>query len=176
MSAAKTGVAAKKSDAKARTKKPQIVWGNAKITAAAGPSAAHTSLSTEIAGELVILFDDAVVDLQTNGPMSGVWAGTLVFRFAQPVEADTKLKVMVRGNVGKSKASAGLFMLSLDGESHAKTYPSGRAKKDDFTWTLGQTLPKGAETHSLTLLLAAERRTTDEFIRLAVDSFDISVR
>jgi hypothetical protein len=169
-------VASKRRSAKKAPAKQPIAFGGAKIARAAGPTAAKTSITTEILGQVVILFDDAFVDLQTSGPLAGAWAGTIVFKLGQEVTQDTKLTLDVRGHILKSAASTAGALVIVDGEPHSKNYPLKRVLDTDTTWRITQTLRKGATMHTLALFLAAERRTTSDTVRIAIDSIDVVAR
>lgn len=153
----------------------EIVWSKPTVTPAAGPATTQVSTSTEIAGQVVILFDDATVDLQTEGGLAGLWAATLLFDLNAPVAKDTTLTLDVRGAVMKSKASQGAILLVLGGNLHLRKYGNG-VKDDIFTWRVTQRLRKGATTHSLQLAIMAERRTKEDFIRITVDGIDVAAQ
>lgn len=176
LAASKRSGAKKAAARKAAPVQQPVTFGNPKITRAAGPTAPNTSITTEIAGQVVILFNDAVVDLQTNGPLAGAWAGTIVFQLGQPVAQDTRLTLDVRGAIQKSAGSAAVALIVLDGDLHARPYPGKKVLDTDFRWRITHTLRKGATTHTLNLFLGAERHSLTETVRIAIDAIDAVAR
>ena len=95
-------------------------------------------------------FYDAIVDLQTSGPLAGAWAGTITFDLKEPFAKNTQLTLDVRGSVSRQGSSFAVVVFEWDGHNQSK-----RFKRRGFTWRVVQTLTKGVTTHMFTLLLAA---------------------
>jgi hypothetical protein len=149
------------------------LFGDARITAAAGPSAAHTSISNTIPGQVVVLFDDAVVDLQTDGPLCGAWAGTISFPLSPVLEENADVLIDVRGAIEKTPGAAALAALVLEGDARERRFSFGSTKTGNYFWRVEQRLRRGTATHPLILLLAAERRSVEDNVLITIDSIDI---
>jgi hypothetical protein len=161
-----------------------ITWSNFEIQYASSQELTPHSSTPSPGGKLTsLLFDNLHLDVQSNTKaLSGTSA--LLGQFSVQLPPKTGLDgyiASMRGFVAKSANARGVALLDIAGTSRLLEWPFGDEMNKDVVETFACVDQRPADSiHSaislvISVSLVAERRSLDDFVQIAIDSFDFEV-
>ena len=139
--------------------------------------AADKLSKNSIGGVITILFDDAMVSVQTAAdPMIATWIGTIEVPIKPEGKIASAYRQVVKGSINKMKDSRVVLIFELGGKRFVTEFGYNVQHQGDFTRIYSSPVINPATRYTATLFVLVERRAVNGPVLVQIDSLDIEAK
>lgn len=154
---------------------PVLAWQMPTVETVSVLSKEDVSVTPHV-DNLSILFDKAVVDLQTaDDPLHKTWVGVIDAPMTLAEGEKARLSHVLMGHIGKSEGVSAQLVIRVNGKTRICDFPRGKTMEEPINVAFPEeVIGAGKRNYPILLVLTAERRCNGDFILFGVDSLDIA--